>query len=121
MLHTLKVKKEYADEIIWGNKTFELRKNDRNYRQGDIVEFVVIDTDEEGRIVAPLDHPILRKHYEITYVLDRAPQYGLEPRFCIFGIRDLTVPDDWDRIDTQIHEISQAVAKMREVIVKHKD
>lgn len=35
--HELKIKTEYLDEILRGNKTFEIRLNDRNYKVGDMV------------------------------------------------------------------------------------
>ena len=35
MIHALKIYPEYFDEVRKGNKRFELRKNDRNFRVGD--------------------------------------------------------------------------------------
>lgn len=37
MLHELKILPEYFVEIKNGYKTFEVRKDDRDYKQGDIV------------------------------------------------------------------------------------
>lgn len=36
-VHYLKTWVEYFQEIKYGNKTFELRKNDRDYQQGDVL------------------------------------------------------------------------------------
>ncbi len=36
-LHSLKILPEYFKEVIAGNKTFEIRKNDRNFQVGDLV------------------------------------------------------------------------------------
>lgn len=33
--HTLKICKKYADAVMSGAKTFEIRKNDRGYKVGD--------------------------------------------------------------------------------------
>lgn len=33
--HTLKIQKQYADAVLNGTKTFEIRKNDRNFKVGD--------------------------------------------------------------------------------------
>lgn len=41
--HELKISPEYFSEVINGNKTFEVRRNDRNYSVGDTLllrEFV---------------------------------------------------------------------------------
>ena len=35
MIHQLKIESQYFKEIIEGNKTFEVRKNDRNFHVGD--------------------------------------------------------------------------------------
>lgn len=37
MLHKLKILPEFYEQVINGNKTFELRKNDRNFKHGDTV------------------------------------------------------------------------------------
>jgi len=37
MIHHLKILQVYFDEILNGNKTFEIRKNDRNFKNGDIL------------------------------------------------------------------------------------
>ncbi|MCH4175924.1 MAG: DUF3850 domain-containing protein [Streptococcaceae bacterium] len=37
MIHELKIRSEYFQAIINGTKTFEIRKNDRNYCVGDIL------------------------------------------------------------------------------------
>ena len=39
MIHQLKVEKKYYRDIIAGHKTFEVRKNDRNFKIGDLLGF----------------------------------------------------------------------------------
>lgn len=81
MIHTLKIKKEFADAVASGDKKFELRFNDRNFQKGDEIEFVVID--EEGKqIVHALDHTT----YRITYVLSG---WGLQDGYVALGIDDM--------------------------------
>ena len=46
MLHTLKIERRYYDRIIEDKKTFEIRKNDRDYQVGDCIRFCVIDCRE---------------------------------------------------------------------------
>jgi len=35
MIHELKTWNEYFEEVFMGHKTFEIRKNDRNFQKGD--------------------------------------------------------------------------------------
>lgn len=72
MLHTLKLQRKYADRIIDGQKTFEVRLNDRDYQVGDLIIFNVIDSDNPDE---PVTHKINDKEYEITYV---HTNYGMD-------------------------------------------
>ena len=42
-LHELKIKHEYLIDVALGNKTFELRYNDRDYQVGDLIRFIDIN------------------------------------------------------------------------------
>ncbi|GMQ56769.1 DUF3850 domain-containing protein [Vallitalea sediminicola] len=44
MIHNLKIKGNYIKAIIYGNKTFEVRKDDRNFNIGDILILNEINT-----------------------------------------------------------------------------
>ena len=46
-VHELKIKHEYCIQIVVGAKSFEIRKNDRNFQSGDILHLKEID-DETG-------------------------------------------------------------------------
>lgn len=37
MIHAVKQAPEYFEDVINGRKTFEVRKNDRDYREGDLL------------------------------------------------------------------------------------
>lgn len=45
-LHELKIKHECLSDIALGKKTFELRKNDRDYQVGDLIHFVEISNQQ---------------------------------------------------------------------------
>lgn len=63
--HKLKILNDFADSVCAGDKTFEIRKNDRGYQKGDLIQFQAVDfTGFENQ------HVINNRHYEITYVLN---------------------------------------------------
>lgn len=63
--HSLKIHKEFADAIIDGIKSFEIRKDDRDYREGDYIIFNCIDPENEQLV----SHPINDNIYRIIYLL----------------------------------------------------
>lgn len=79
MNHELKIYKNYADAIVSGDKTFEVRKNTRGFQAGDTVEFTL-----EPPMAAK--HPIEYKKFEITYVLSG---FGIEPDYVVFSICEM--------------------------------
>lgn len=64
MKHYLKIKEAFADAIVSGDKTFEIRENDRGYQKGDVIEFHAVNKDDED-----ITHDINFNLYQITYVL----------------------------------------------------
>ena len=83
--HKLKIYKEYADAIISGEKTFEVRLNDRRYAVGDTIEFIQVN---DGRPI--VYHPILGRKYKITYLLTAGMFGGLKEDYCVFSIKEVT-------------------------------
>lgn len=67
--HRLKVFVKYADAIMNGTKTFEVRKNDRGYEVGDKIVFDVV-TNEGYSIGEAARHPLNGEVYRIDYILD---------------------------------------------------
>ena len=64
-IHEVKIYESYADAVLSGEKTFEIRNNDRGYQKGDYLKFEVMsDTGTYGI----LTHGLNEKEYEITYV-----------------------------------------------------
>ena len=82
--HKLKTVARYWEAVKRGEKTFEVRLNDRAFQTGDILELIKTDDkgyyedtwrDEEWRII--------RKR--VTYIL-QGGQFGIEPRYCVLGL-----------------------------------
>ena len=42
-IHELKIDPEYFNDVITGEKRFEVRKNDRNYKKGDLLNLQEYD------------------------------------------------------------------------------
>lgn len=45
MKHQLKIEPQYFQQVLMGNKNFEIRNNDRNFKVGDLVDLNEIGTD----------------------------------------------------------------------------
>ena len=76
MTHELKIKAEYLKEITEGNKNFELRRNDRDFKVGDWLHLrEYINGQYTGRFYTVL----------IKYILKDCPEYGLMNGYCILG------------------------------------
>lgn len=67
--HRLKIQEQYADAVLNGTKTFEIRKNDRGYEVGDKIVFDVV-TNEGYAVGAVARHPLNGAAYRIDYILD---------------------------------------------------
>lgn len=79
--HKLKILEDFADAVYNGDKTFEIRENDRGFQKGDNVIFSVIDKDDTH-----ITHPIENYVYEITYVL---ANYNIDYDYVMFGIKKI--------------------------------
>lgn len=74
-IHQIRIAATFYDEVATGKKTFELRKNDREYKVGDKLEMMEIkEARFTGRIIKA----------DITYMLEEYK--GLEEGYCILGI-----------------------------------
>lgn len=79
-VHHLKIKPEYLEAVASGKKTFELRRDDRGFKVGDILMLIKLDdkgneTDQVTRV-------------RVTYILKDCPQYGLKEGYAILGIAE---------------------------------
>lgn len=77
--HHIKLSVQFCDDVLNGDKCFEVRENDRGYQKGDLVQFEPYDPRKLCH------HPIEDKTYVITYVLNG---WGLKNGFVAFGIKE---------------------------------
>lgn len=77
-VHELKISPKYFEEVRKGFKSFELRKDDRNYKLNDLVTLKEYENGKyTGREL---------KDLPIIYILRDCPEYGLKEGYCILGL-----------------------------------
>lgn len=99
-IHELKILPQYFEAVKSGEKTFELRKDDRDFQVGDVLmlkEFSLKEKYEtiEGAETYFSGRKILRK---ISYIFkDESQEMGLSEEYAILGILpiDSDVELDW--------------------------
>ena len=85
MIHVVKCKHTYFEQVVTGAKKFEVRNNDRNYQQGDV--FIMQEIEDEDGPAVYTGRFIVCK---ILYILENFE--GLAPGFVAFTIdRELNV------------------------------
>jgi len=75
--HELKIKEQFANDHRLGLKPWEVRKNDRNYRVGDTIQFNVVD--ENAVYTGERYTRVISYLFEENYA-------GLLTSYCIFSI-----------------------------------
>jgi hypothetical protein len=98
-VHKLKTWARYFDAVADGRKTFEIRRNDRAFQTGDILELEKIDNDPPYGYMYNLGErfKIITIQKRITYIL-QGGQFGIEPGYCVLSLGDL-LPQPPDRED----------------------
>jgi len=79
VLHALKTWPEYYKDVESGKKTFEIRKEDRPFKENDILMLQEYDpnTGYTGNELS----------FTITFILRDALEMGLKKGYCIIGIK----------------------------------
>lgn len=81
MKHTLKIQQCYLIHILEGTKTFEVRKNDRDYQVGDVISFLPIE--DSNYQVYEIRHTL--PEFRISYVTN----FGCQDGFVVLGIKEI--------------------------------
>lgn len=89
--HELKTWPSYFAAVRDGSKTFEVRRNDRDFAVGDVLRLREWDpTKETSRFMLSGgfergDYTGLTHEMRVTYVL-RGGEFGIEAGFCVMGL-----------------------------------
>lgn len=84
MIHELKTWSEYFNEVFMSHKTFEVRKNDRDFKVGDTL--TLIEGDLQGfpdSTWIPTGRKLSRT---VTFIL-HGGQFGIEEGYCVMSIQ----------------------------------
>ncbi len=90
-IHKLKTWSEYFPDIVSGKKTFEVRKNDRQFNEADALMLKEWDKDKgdyTGNVAMVL----------VTYILEGG-QFGIKEGHCVMGIK--MMPPEWQFVETK--------------------
>lgn len=80
MTHELKILPEFFEAVSSREKSFEIRKNDRNFKVGDWLILKEWDNEKEkytGREV---------KRY-VSYIFYGTEDFGLHPDYCVMSLK----------------------------------
>ena len=82
-IHPLKLRATFFEDVRSGIKSFEVRKNDRDYRVGDLLEFYRVNEDETK------DYDV-RFRKRVCYILthENFPQ-GIPKDYVILGLKEV--------------------------------
>jgi len=81
----LKILNKYFDDILYNNKRFELRKDDKNYKVNDVITLREYDIEKNQYTCYSVNKITIM----ITYILRNVEQFGLNKDYCIFGFEIL--------------------------------
>jgi hypothetical protein len=75
--HRLKTESKYFNDVLYNRKSFEVRKNDRDYQVGD--RLTLLEIRDNG------DYTGVSLERKIIYVL-LGGQFGIEKDYCVLGL-----------------------------------
>lgn len=104
--HDLKLNTEFCDAVLSGEKTFEVRKNDRGFQTGDLIRFIPTDGKSyhslNGTVIEHAKHEISGHTYKITYILNG---WGIKNGYVVLGIKEYRQTEEvkrgtWENTNT---------------------
>ena len=94
MIHELKVWPQFFGALESGDKTFEVRKDDRPYKGGDVLRLRCWNGSE--------GYTGFEVFAKVTYIFRGidCPQFGVQPGYAVLGIKLLTKKERSALLDT---------------------
>lgn len=99
-IHHIKIERKYADRVIDGSKTFEVRKNDRDYQAGDSVFMNVIEEEHDPKL--PRRICINSEKQSIQAKIAYVSPFGCNQNFVVFSLIDVEYrrgDDAWEKVE----------------------
>lgn len=84
-IHELKCYSEYFSRIQSGQKTFEIRKNDRDYQVGDIL--ILTETNRKDRDTRDMADVFYPSHNQLRAKVVYLTNYAQVEGYVVLGIR----------------------------------
>lgn len=82
--HILKTDPKVFGESWQGNKSYEVRKDDRNYQIDDIL--ILKETTSDGELLA-MGSPLAYTGRQLTRrIISKTTKYGMQPGWCVLGV-----------------------------------
>lgn len=120
MQHELKILPQYFKEVVNGNKTFEIRKNDRGFKVRDTLllkEWYQGDTDYKDDIYTPPHYTNNEITKEISYILEGG-QHGLEEGYCITSLKDEQKEELIKLLEKAVEELENIYGKDTDLTIE---
>lgn len=86
--HDVKCETHYFDAVERGDKTFEVRRDDRGFQRGDVLRL----WRTRGEAYDPPGSKARSIELRITYILTGG-QYGVEPGYVVLGLSQRVQPE----------------------------
>lgn len=86
--HTVKCWPNYFDAIARGDKPFDVRRDDRGYQKGDILDLRRFDPAQNRSHQEWFIDTLPKLTKRITYVLTGG-QFGIEPGYVVLGLGEV--------------------------------
>lgn len=80
--HDLRIWKSFFESVINGEKSFEMRKNDRGFKVGDTLNLIEVDPENEMKATGRTCQK------EISFIL-AGEQWGLESGYVVLSLKPL--------------------------------
>lgn len=80
--HNLKTWPPFFEAVLEGRKTFELRRDDRGFEVGDVLQL-----QEWNPEAAALTGRVVDR--QVAYLVRNVPEFGLQPGFVVLGLAEV--------------------------------